>query len=222
MRILAVAAAVLIMLSGCEYLPVMSESHKAYTIVIDPGHGGIDGGASTVAGVKESDINLEVSGRLESLFGFLGYRVVMTRTEDTHLGGADFKKSSDIKARLSIAEENAADILISIHQNHYSDSRYGGSQVFYGSAEGSDALAQLVQSDLKTALDPSNNRTIKSGTDAAYLMKNSGCTAILVECGFLSNPIDAENLQKDDYQKKIAMAVAAGLMQFKGESPDES
>ncbi|MBE6992515.1 MAG: N-acetylmuramoyl-L-alanine amidase [Ruminococcaceae bacterium] len=222
MRFIAAAAVVLLMLSGCSFLPAMAELDDAFTVVIDPGHGGRDGGASTPTGVKESDLNLEISARLESLLGLMGWQTVMTRTEDTHLGGSNFKKAADIKARLAITEENAADVLVSIHQNHYSDSRYGGSQVFYGSSAGSDALAQAVQSNLKTALDEDNNRTIKSGTDTAYLMKNADCTAILVECGFLSNPADAENLQSDDYQKKVAMAVAAGLIQFKGESPDES
>lgn len=222
MRIIAAAAAMLILFSGCSYLPVMADTAEVFTVVIDPGHGGMDGGASTPSGVKESHINLEISARLESLLKFMGCHTVMTRNTDTHLGGSNFKKTDDIKARLAVAEENSADVLISIHQNHYSDSRYGGAQVFYGGVDGSDALAQKVQENLKTALDKNNNRAIKNGTDTAYLMKNAFCNAILVECGFLSNPSDAENLQREEYQKKVAVAVAAGLIQFKGDSSDES
>ena len=222
MRLIAAAAVVLMMLSGCSYMPAMAETSDVFTIVIDPGHGGMDGGAATTSGVKESDINLQISARLECLLTFMGCQTVMTRNADTHLGGPGYKKAADIKARLAAAEENNADILISIHQNHYSDSRYGGAQVFFGGADGSDVLAKMVQDNLKEALDESNNRSIKDGTGTAYLLKNADCSAILVECGFLSNPSDAENLQIADYQKKVAIAVAAGSIQFKGDSPDES
>ena len=119
-------------------------------------------------------------------------------------------------------EDNCGDVLLSIHQNHFSDIGYGGAQVFYGAAEDSAVLAGNIQNNLMTALDRNNRRTIKDGSEISYLMKNAECTAVLVECGFLSNPKDAENLQKEDYQKLTAMALAAGVAEFKGENKNES
>ncbi len=219
MKLIAVAAA-FVLLAGCGALPATAPDDHVFTVVIDPGHGGADGGATTPEGLKESGINLEISLRLESLMAFAGVNTVMTRSEDAHLGGESFKKSADIKARLEMAEN--ADILVSIHQNYFTDSRYGGAQVFYGSSQSSQSLAQMIQDNAREALDPDNARTIKNGCDAAYIMKNAKCHAVLVECGFLSNPADAQNLQNEDYQKKTAMAVAAGLIKFKGESTNES
>lgn len=222
MKLIAAAAVLALLISGCGYIYTMAEMPNTYTIVVDAGHGGMDGGASAANGTKESDINLQIAKRLESLLAFCGNDAIMTRSEDTHLGGNQFKKAADIKARLQTADDHDADVFVSIHQNYYPDSRYGGAQVFFGSASESSLLAQAIQNNMITALDPNNSRTIKDGTETSYLMKNAECTSVLVECGFLSNAKDAENLTNDDYQKLTAMALAAGLMEFRGEGSNES
>ena len=187
-------------------------------VVIDAGHGGEDGGASSDAGVLESHINLQIVLRLEQLLALMGHDLVMLRTEDTALYSENChtfseKKVSDLKNRVSAV--NAVDnaLLISIHQNHFSESRYSGAQVFYSSAPGSRELAQVTQDMLRAALDPHNKREIKQAS-SVYLMEKTRCTAILVECGFLSNYQEAENLQKAPYQKRIICGISAALSKY--------
>ena len=147
-----------------------------------------------------------------------GCPVEMIRRTDTAVyseGAESFseKKTSDLKNR--VAQVNAAPraILISIHQNHFTQSQYAGAQVFYAASEGSRDLAEITQGALRQALDPDNNREIKPG-DAIYLLEQIQCPGVLVECGFLSNAAEAKQLQTPTYQTKIACAVAGAAIRY--------
>lgn len=199
------------------------------TVVIDAGHGGEDGGAVSVSGVPESGINLSVALRLDQLLSFCGVRTEVLRTEDISLHDSSAatlreRKVSDIHNRVARIEavENAT--LISIHQNTYQNPKYHGAQVFYANEALSLPLAQLTQSTLRQALDPNNTRAAAKIPSTVYLMNHITCRAILVECGFLSNPEEDRKLQSPVYQTQIAAALAGAYLQFqdlneKGELP---
>lgn len=181
-------------------------------IVIDAGHGGIDGGATSCTGVLESKINLEIALRLDDLFHLIGYDTVMIRKTDesvyTEGNTIAAQKASDLKERVRIVNETPGAILISIHQNTYSDSRYYGPQVFYAETDGSSNLAKRIQRDMISALNPNSNRKVKKA-DHVYMMQKISCTGVLIECGFLSNPEEESKLRNADYQKKICAVIAA-------------
>ena len=183
-------------------------------LIIDAGHGGEDGGAVSVSGQVESSINLSVALRLDALMGFVGVTSVLLRDSDTSLHDADAstvaeKKKSDLQNR--VAQVNATEnaVLISIHQNTYTDSGNHGAQVFYADESGSFVLAQTAQEALRLALDPGNARKPAKIPDSVYLMKHVTRPAILAECGFLSNPAEDKLLGTDAYQIKISLALAA-------------
>lgn len=185
------------------------------TVVVDPGHGGEDGGAVSPGGVKESDLNLETSLRLRDLLDFVGIPTVMTRRTDLSIFSPEArtvseKKISDLKNRVRLVEQTPNALLISIHQNMFSQSKYRGAQVFYRDSSGSRTLAETIQELLRRSLDPGNHRKAKEN-QTAYLLTHIHCTAVLVECGFLSNPEEEALLQTAAYQKKLAAVVCAGL-----------
>ena len=218
---LVVASAYFFVVQAARYnLAVMAASaeEEAALVIVDAGHGGEDGGASTADGVLESQLNLAIALRLEQVLALCGCPVEMIRRTDTAVyseGAETFseKKTSDLKNR--VAQVNAAPraILISIHQNHFTQSQYAGAQVFYAASEGSRDLAELTQGALRQALDPDNNREIKPG-DAIYLLEQIQCPGVLVECGFLSNAAEAKQLQTPTYQTKIACAVAGAAIRY--------
>ncbi|MCD8332359.1 MAG: N-acetylmuramoyl-L-alanine amidase [Oscillospiraceae bacterium] len=189
------------------------------TVVIDAGHGGEDGGAVSISGAVESAINLEIALKLDNIFGLYGVHTVLLRDSDISLHDADAvtlheKKVSDLQNRVAIIEALQNPILISIHQNTYPDSRYSGAQVFYANGELSLPLAELMQQTLRAALDPDNDRTAAAIPDSVYLMNHISCRAILVECGFLSNPEEDALLQSPVYQTKLAAAMAGGYFSY--------
>lgn len=194
-------------------------------LVIDPGHGGEDGGAVSATGQPESQINLAIGLRLDALMGFYGVETVMTRTEDVSIYDSNAstlreKKVSDIHNRVALVESLTNPTLISIHQNSFPETRYHGTQVFFVNESLSLPLAQGVQNLIKEAIDPHNNRTPLKIPSSVYLMNHISCRAILVECGFLSNPEEEEQLRDADYQKKLAMTLgAAYLTSQQGETP---
>jgi len=194
------------------------------TVVIDAGHGGEDGGAVSVTGVLESGLNLAIAGRLEQVLAFCGVQTSMIRSGDQSVSSegdtVTARKVADLKQRVRMVNAVQNAVLISIHQNHFSESKYDGAQVFYARTEGSRALAQQTQSVLRETLDPENHREVKAA-DSVYLMEKLQCTGILVECGFLSNPQEDRLLQQEAYQKKIACAIGAALVQYL-EKGDES
>ena len=187
-------------------------------IVIDAGHGGEDGGAVAADGTVESSINLAIVQDLDALLRFLGCETRMTRTEDAAIysNGARTlreKKASDLKNRVALVNETPNAVLLSIHQNSLPASRrVHGAQAFHARTEGSEALAESVQVALNAAVNPGNEKSRKVIDKSVYLMKNISCPAVLVECGFLSNAEEAARLCETDYQRKLAVTVAAGFL----------
>lgn len=184
-------------------------------LVLDAGHGGEDGGAVSLTGAAESGINLAITLRVDQLLGFCGAPPVVLREEDVslHDQGADTlreKKASDLRNRVQAVEQVGDAVLLSVHQNTFTDKKYHGAQVFYAPTEGSQALAEAMQEALRTALDPENSRQAKPIPDSVYLMEHVSCPAVLVECGFLSNPEEEALLRSADYQIRLA-AVLAGV-----------
>ena len=189
------------------------------TLILDAGHGGEDGGAVSLSGVPESTVNLAVTRRLDLLLGLFGVPGVMLRQEDVslHSDSANTlreKKVSDLKNRVAAIESEPNAWLISIHQNTFSDRRYHGAQVFFAPTDGSQALAEAMQETLRTTLDPENQRVCKPIPDTIYLMNHISCPAILVECGFLSNPEEERLLTSPGYQTKLAAALAGGWLAY--------
>jgi N-acetylmuramoyl-L-alanine amidase len=187
------------------------------TLVIDPGHGGEDGGAVSVSGAVESQINLAIALRLDALMGLYGVNTLLLRSSDISLHDPDAstlreKKVSDLHNRVAAIEALDDPVVISIHQNTYQDARYHGAQVFYANGQLSLPLAQLTQTALKEALDPENERQPTAVAENVYLMNHISCRAILVECGFLSNPSEDRLLQSSDYQLKLAAVLAGAYL----------
>lgn len=188
---------------------------REQTIVIDAGHGGIDGGATSCTGIPESRFNLEICLRLEDLFHLLGYKTKMIRRTDisVYTSGETIaaKKVSDLRQRVRMASDTADPVLISIHQNTFSDDRYSGAQVFYGE-EGED-LARALQQALVLTLNPGSNRVSKRA-EGVYLMQHINCPGVLVECGFLSNPEEEAKLRDGEYQKKLCCVIGCTTAEF--------
>ena len=186
-------------------------------LVLDAGHGGEDGGAVSVTGVPESQINLEIVLRMRDVLGLYGVDPVLLREEDVslHDEGASTlreKKSSDLKNRVKAVRAVEDGTLVSIHQNTYSSSKYRGAQAFYAPTEGSRDLAEHIQTCIRTALQPDNGRAVKPIPDTVYLMNHVDCPAVLVECGFLTNPEEEALLRDGDYQKQLATALAGAWL----------
>lgn len=190
---------------------------RTYTIIIDAGHGGVDGGATSCTGVLESQINLEIALVLNDLLKLLGYDTRMIRTMDcsVYTEGETIaaKKVSDLKERVRIVNETENAVLLSIHQNTFPDNRYSGAQIFYGSSGDSKALADAMQTAMIQTLNPGSRRTSKRA-DGIYLMEHIDCTGILIECGFLSNPAEEAMLRSKDYQKQLCCVIAATATNF--------
>lgn len=201
-------------------------------VVIDAGHGGEDGGAVSISGAIESQLNLSIARRLDAVFGLFGVNAILLRNSDISLHDSDAKtirekKVSDLHNRVETIESLDEPIVISIHQNTFSDSQYHGAQVFYANGDLSLPLAQITQETLRQALDPDNNRKPAAVPSTVYLMNHISCRAILVECGFLSNPKEDILLQSPEYQTKLAAALAGSYLKYQqitqeGESLDAS
>ena len=190
---------------------------RNHTIIIDAGHGGEDGGATSVSGIPESKFNLEIALRLQDCLRLLGYQTKMIRTTDqsVYTEGTSIaqKKVSDLKERVRIVNDTENAILISIHQNYFADGRYSGAQVFYGAKGESKDLAVTLQSCFRDTLNPKSKRDAKK-SEGIYLMEHIDCTGVLVECGFLSNYAEEAALRSGEYQKKICCVIAFALGSF--------
>ena len=201
-------------------MTVFSENEKVERktcVIIDPGHGGEDGGAVSWSGQPESMYNLEISFRLKDLMNLLGYNAKLTRSSDISIytKGETLaqKKASDLKERVMIINSTEGGVLLSIHQNYYSDDRYSGAQVFYAKTPGSDQLAKELQSAFVAALNPGSRRQAKKSS-GIYLMDHIQCPGILIECGFLSNPQEDKNLKDPEYQKKLCSVISTVAAQY--------
>jgi len=204
----------LLAIGGSRAVTVMSANAPVTdrkTVVIDAGHGGVDGGATSVSGVLESKFNLDIALKLRDVMGLLGINTVMIRETDcsvyTHGDTISQKKISDLKERVRIVNSTENAILVSIHQNHFSSSQYSGAQVFYAPTEGSREVASVVQDAFKHCLNPNSRRQIKKA-DGVYLMQHINCPGILIECGFLSNYQEEYLLRDTAYQQKICGIIA--------------
>lgn len=204
-----------------EKLTVDAASTKVnQTVIIDAGHGGPDGGTSADDGTLEKDLNLQIAIKLNESLNSMGIKTVMIRTEDISVHDASAntirqKKVSDLKNRLRIINETDNSIFVSIHQNHFSDSRYSGTQVFYSKNNPqSSVLADCIRQSVISDLQKENTRETKpSGTDI-YLLYHAESPAVMVECGFLSNINESKNLKNENYQKELAFVLALGISDY--------
>lgn len=210
-RYIFVLLAVLVILGVSRQLGRLltssTQNTVQYCVVLDPGHGGGDPGKVGVNGEKEKDLNLKIACEVQKLLTDAGIRVVMTRSEDEALDG----KLEDMKKRVALINDTAPNLVVSIHQNSYTDSSVKGAQVFYHtSSEQGRELALVMQEELYR-LDEENRRQAK-GNDTYYMLRNTKVPSIIVECGFLSNSEEAALLCTEEYQIKLAEVICAGII----------
>lgn len=181
-------------------------------IVVDPGHGGIDGGAKSLNGTIEKDINLEISNKLKKRLEEEGYKVYLTREEDKELST---RKVKDLDERCNIKKETKCDIFISIHQNKFTKASCFGAQVWYADNEKSTKLGNLIQQSLKENVDDGNTREAKNAK-AQYRILRDGYdgACVIVECGFLSNSAEEERLKTKEHQDKIIKGILQGVNNY--------
>ncbi|GIM29929.1 N-acetylmuramoyl-L-alanine amidase CwlD [Clostridium polyendosporum] len=188
-------------------------------ILIDPGHGGIDGGAKSKSGIIEKDINLSISKKLKEALIKEGYIVYMTREDDIGLydKGKTLKekKVQDLSKRVKMKEDTKCHIFISIHQNMFPQTKCHGAQVWHAAGEESKLLADIIQGSLRENVDNENKRLTKpAGDQYRILREGSPCASVLVECGFLSNQNEGNMLKDEQYQQKIAEAITKGVVEY--------
>lgn len=205
---------------GSYAVTVFTENKKVertYCVIIDAGHGGVDGGAISCTGIPESKYNLDIALRMEDMIHFLGIKTKMIRRTDcsVYTKGETIaaKKVSDLKERVRIVNGTDCGILLSIHQNVFSDSRYSGAQVFYAETSDSDHLAKQIQKQLVSTLNPDSNRKAKKAS-GVYLMEKINVTGVLVECGFLSNIQEEAKLRNAEYQKKLCSVICVAISDY--------
>lgn len=214
-----ILVSVIVTVSGSKAVTTLAENwpvKRNITFIVDAGHGGEDGGATSCTGILESHINLQIALRLDDLLHLLGYDTVMIRKTDisvyTEGNSIAQKKISDLKERVRIVNDTENAILISIHQNFFADSRYSGAQVFYNEIPRAKDIALSMQNSLVKALNPGSNRKCKPST-GVYLMEHITSPGLLVECGFLSNSEEESKLRSEEYQKKLCCVIAVHLAQ---------
>ena len=197
----------------------ITNANVGRVIIIDAGQGGEDPGAIGVDGSYEKDLNLTVATTIGEILTEKGYTVIYTRTEDKMLYSESenikgMRKLSDLKNRVKIAEEYPGATLISIHMNSFGAAQYSGLQVYYqASKDNSRTLADAIQNKVRSTLQPENDRKVKSG-EGIYLLENSSLNTVLVECGFLTNPTEAEKLCEKEYQNQLSFAIVCGIIEY--------
>ena len=213
-----------------ETLRYVEKLSSSDFLVIDPGHGGFDGGAESSKGIPEKDINLQIAKEIQALAEADGWNVVMTRNKDITLGDSEgtirHRKTQDLLERKRIIAEVSPEVAVSIHLNSFrEDCSVRGAQVFFPkesedslTATQSKALAEAIQSALTQGLSDGTNRTVMS-KEGVLILKNAPCPMALVECGFLSNPAEAELLSDIEYQRKLARYIYQGILDFTGKTP---
>lgn len=214
--IMIVTAAIIMIFGIGDETDAEGESSASKIIVIDVGHGGPDGGASS-GDILEKDLNLAVALKLRDIANSRGCTAVMTReTDDVEMAqSGKYSKKTDLQHRMDVLTSSHGDIFISIHMNKFSDSQYSGAQVFYSdNGNNSKVLGEKIQNSLKNNLDNSNTRAAKGNERNVYILRNATVPAVLVECGFLSNPDELKLLTEDEYQKKLAEAIYAGIEDY--------
>lgn len=226
--IIVFAVFMLILLLILKFTALRNESFAVFgnsgynekTIIIDAGHGGLDGGTVGIDGTLEKSINLQIAYKLKSLLELYGYNVIMTRSEDDSIHDKNLMntrqiKVSDIHNRENIIKKNPDALFISIHQNHFQDSTVNGAQVFYSKNNPlSIPLAENIQSSLKQNVQAENHRKIKKSGTEIYLLYHSTIPSVMVECGFMSNYNDLMNLKNEVYQRKLSACIADGIIKY--------
>lgn len=209
-----------ILICKIQYSTVNSViNHQLPVIIIDAGHGGEDGGAIGIDGTYEKEINLQISLKVNDILSIFGYETHLIRTTDTsvHTVGESIRerKISDIHNRADTMNLYENCIYLSIHQNKYSDSRIWGAQTFYsGNLDESKEIAQFIQNAVSSQLQPDNKRQIKkSGTDI-YVLYNATKPAVMVECGFVSNQNELNQLKDNTYQNNMALSITTGIINY--------
>lgn len=217
--VMLLAAAVVVSTFTGKDVPIFSNSN-AKIIVLDPGHGDPDGGAVGHGGTVESTLNLAVAKKVSRRLEKKGFTVIMTRKDENGIftersQSIREKKKEDMYNRLDIANDSGADLFISIHMNMFQDSKYRGGEVLYSDKfENAVLLAELIQAEL-IAIDPDNQtRTAKKADSGIFLLKNAKIPAVLVECGFISNPDEEKLLSSKEYQDSVANAICAGVEKY--------
>ena len=215
--ILVIGGMILTAITGSKTVSVISENaelQRTTYVIVDAGHGGVDGGATSCTGVLESMINLEIALKLDDLLHFLGIKTVMIRTTDcsVYTKGETIaaKKVSDLKERVRIVDSMPNAMLVSIHQNYFQQAQYSGAQVFYNKGQGSEVLAKNMQSVFKQTLNSTSKRQAKKA-NGIYLMEKISKPGVLIECGFLSNPQEEAMLRDPAYQKKLCSVIATSV-----------
>lgn len=202
----------------------ISAAPEKPVVVIDAGHGGMDGGCVSVDGVSEKGINLNIALSLRDILNVMGYRTVCTRESDVSIHndgieGLAKQKKSDMENRLALFNKYDGAIAVSIHQNQFTDGKYNGAQMFYSKkSPESEKLAGIMKEQFVSYLQPDNARETKPVGDELYLLNNANCPAVMVECGFLSNPEESSKLQDENYQKQIAYTIFTGISRFSQEN----
>ncbi len=193
---------------------VSANNSDIITVVVDAGHGGLDAGVSSESGVKESDVVLVLSKTLGEYMESGGFKVVYTRKNKGALVAGNFHKRKDMEKRLKIIEEAQPSFVISLHLNAYSDKSRRGIQVFFGK-EDSRSLACTMQDVLNDEFNlPAVNRAYSVLTADKYLLTKVSCPSVIIECGFLSNPIDEQNLLDDGYRYQLARTIFDGVLKW--------
>lgn len=199
-------------LLGTTGVNALENNENSYKVLIDPGHGGYDGGTKSKNGTLEKDINLQISLKLKDILKNKGYNVSMTREDDIALAN---KKIEDLNLRCKMKKETDCDIFISIHQNAFKTGNTKGLQVWYSNNEKSKNLAESIQLSVKEQLQNNNNRVAKNAkNDYKILRDGYDGGSIIVECGFLSNYEDEQNLKNDEYQNKLVEAITIGIEKY--------
>ena len=195
-------------------------------VILDAGHGGEDGGAVSESGISEADLNLQITLKVQELLEQNGTTVILTRSDENAIYSLDAKtlrqkKVSDIKNRVKIGNESSADIFVSIHLNKIPQSQYYGWQCFYKNKnEDSELLAKCLQNNLNDSIQKENKRLAMKINDI-YIVKNVEVPLSIVECGFLSNPQEEQELQQDEYQNRLAWGIYTGICDyFKAKTED--
>lgn len=216
MAVCILVSAFLLARQSAVFVQSKNAEVKPLCIVIDAGHGGSDPGKVGINNAQEKDINLALALKLRDLLEQKNITVVLTRDSDTGLYPADAtnKKASDMQKRCEIITEANPVFTISLHQNSYPAEEVKGAQVFYyaQSTEG-EALANVLQSSLVSRVDSENKRVAKAN-DSYYLLKKTPTPTVIVECGFLSNPVEADLLIDEDYQNKLVRAIYMGILEY--------
>lgn len=214
--VLFIAGIITYMTAQDIFREVSVKHNKKYKVLIDSGHGGIDPGKVGVNGAYEKDINLSIALLLMDILEDRDCEVIMTRKTDTGLYSESDtnKKTADLKKRVELMNSEKPDVIVSIHQNSFTQESSKGAQVFYlSSSDEGKKFAEIMQQQLAAGLDETNKRVAKPNSDY-YILKNSTPVAVIVECGFLSNPQEASMLITKDYQEKVAEAVANGIINY--------